>query len=80
MTGDELAIRSPEPRSPTLFPIFLKLEGRLCLVVGAGTVGESKIPSLLASDAAVTVVAPTATPKLQAWTREKKLFWEKRRF
>ena len=27
----------------TLFPMFLKLEGRSCLVVGAGTIGEPKI-------------------------------------
>ena len=38
--------------------MFLKLEGRLCLVVGAGSVGEAKIESLLATEAAVRVVAP----------------------
>ena len=33
-----------------LFPIFLKLEGKNCLVVGAGPVGEGKIRGLLESD------------------------------
>ena len=34
-------------KNAPLFPIFLKLEGRTCLVVGAGPVGEGKIRSLL---------------------------------
>jgi precorrin-2 dehydrogenase/sirohydrochlorin ferrochelatase len=41
----------------SLFPIFLKLEGRRCLVVGAGKIGESKVRSLLEAGASVRVVA-----------------------
>lgn len=41
----------------SLFPIFLKLTGRPCVVVGAGHLAESKIESLRAADAAVTVIA-----------------------
>ena len=40
-----------------LFPLFVKLAGRPCVVVGAGPVGESKIASLLAADAIVRVVS-----------------------
>ena len=36
-----------------LFPIFVKLAGRRCLVVGAGTVGQAKIQSLLDAEAVV---------------------------
>jgi precorrin-2 dehydrogenase/sirohydrochlorin ferrochelatase len=36
---------------PVLFPLFLKLAGRRCLVVGAGSVAESKIGGLPASGA-----------------------------
>jgi len=41
-----------------LFPLFLKLHGRRVLVVGAGPVAASKLASLLATGATVTVVAP----------------------
>ncbi len=47
-----------------LFPIFLKLTGRRCLVIGAGNLAESKIESLRAANAAVTVIAPWASPRI----------------
>jgi precorrin-2 dehydrogenase/sirohydrochlorin ferrochelatase len=46
----------------SLFPMFVKLEGRRCLVVGAGSVGEGKIASLLQAGAQVLVVATHALP------------------
>lgn len=49
----------------SLFPIFLKLTARPCIVVGAGHLAESKIESLLAAGAHVTVVAPHANPRIQ---------------
>src|SRR5262245_57524569 len=63
-----------------LFPLFLKLSGRPCLVVGAGKVGESKTASLLEADAKVKVVAPEATRQVQSWAREKKIEWHERTF
>lgn len=64
----------------SLFPIFLKLEGRRCLVVGAGEIAEAKIQSLLAADAHVTVVAPEAKPALISLARDGRLEWHKREF
>lgn len=49
----------------SLFPIFLKLTGRRCLVVGAGTIAESKIESLQGAEAEVTVVATRASARVQ---------------
>jgi precorrin-2 dehydrogenase/sirohydrochlorin ferrochelatase len=66
--------------SPALFPIFVKLAGRRCLVVGGGTVAESKVESLLASGASVTVVSPTLTAKLQRQHRNESLIWIPRYF
>lgn len=61
-----------------LFPIFLKLDGRRCLVVGAGPVGESKIESLLLAGAEVCVVAPRASHAVRTWARTGKIRWEAR--
>ena len=47
-----------------LFPIFLKLTGRPCLVIGAGNLAESKIESLRAANGQVTVIAPQASPRI----------------
>jgi precorrin-2 dehydrogenase/sirohydrochlorin ferrochelatase len=63
-----------------LFPMFLKLVGRRCLVVGAGTIAEGKIASLLEADAIVTVVAPKATKQVEAWAVEKEIDWHARSY
>jgi precorrin-2 dehydrogenase len=64
----------------TLFPMFLKLEGRACLVVGAGYVGEPKIRSLLDAGAKVRVIAPSATDAVVEWARAGLIAWEQRTF
>jgi precorrin-2 dehydrogenase len=76
--GETLA--GPARRSARLFPIFLKLEGRRCLAVGAGKLAEAKIESLLAAQADVFVVAPKASASVQRWAREHKLTWSERAF
>jgi precorrin-2 dehydrogenase / sirohydrochlorin ferrochelatase len=53
-------------RRMEMFPIFLKLEGRACLVVGAGTIAAPKIESLLRAGGAVTVVAPRVAAEVEA--------------
>jgi precorrin-2 dehydrogenase / sirohydrochlorin ferrochelatase len=64
----------------SLFPLFLKLEGRKCLVVGAGNVAQSKIRSLLDSAANVLVVAPQANPAVEKWASAGVITWEARNF
>ena len=63
-----------------LFPAFLKLTGRRCLVIGAGPVAQKKIEGLVRAGAMVLVVAPQATDSVRAWARAKKIRWEPRRF
>ena len=63
-----------------LFPAFLKLTGRRCLVIGAGPVAQGKIQGLVRAGATVRVVAPRATDSVRAWARAKKIHWEPRTF
>lgn len=63
-----------------LFPAFLKLTGRQCLVVGAGPIAQEKIESLLRAGAKVRVVAPDATDSIRTWARAKKIRWGPRKF
>jgi precorrin-2 dehydrogenase/sirohydrochlorin ferrochelatase len=63
-----------------LFPMFLKLSARPCLVVGAGAIAESKIASLLEAGARVRVVAPEATPQVRSWAQSGNIEWHQRPF
>lgn len=64
----------------SLFPLFVKLEGKRCLVVGAGKVGEPKIGGLLDTGARVHVVAPEASETVHAWANGGKITLELRAF
>jgi precorrin-2 dehydrogenase len=63
-----------------MFPIFLKLEGRRCLVVGAGTIAQGKIQGLLGDGAQVKVIAREAVPQIREWAASGVLAWEARAF
>lgn len=71
--------RLSEETTP-LFPIFLKLTKRRCLVVGAGKTAEEKMSTLLRCGATVIVVAPAATRRVKEWAAERKIIWQERRF
>ncbi len=57
----------------SLLPIFVKLTGRRCLLVGAGEVAVQKIPSLLAAEARLRVIAPRVRPEIAALARKGRL-------
>jgi uroporphyrin-III C-methyltransferase len=63
-----------------MLPIFLKLAGRRCLLVGAGNVALEKIGSLLKTGLDLTIVAPEGRAEVERLAAEGKLRWHRRRF
>jgi uroporphyrin-III C-methyltransferase/precorrin-2 dehydrogenase/sirohydrochlorin ferrochelatase len=63
-----------------LFPIFLKLAGRPCLVVGGGAVAEAKMHGLVRCGAKVRLVAPKAAPGIREAASLGQIVWEERSF
>ena len=55
------------------YPIFLNLEGRLCVVVGGGRVAQGKVDGLLAAGARVRVVAPALAPVIAELARSQRI-------
>ena len=64
----------------SLFPMFMKLDGRQILVVGAGKVGEPKIAGLLETGARIRVVAMEATPAVREWAKTGRIELDLRPF
>ena len=60
--------------------MFLKLEGKRCLVVGAGKVGEPKILGLIDTGASIHVLALEASDEVKEWARAGKITLELRPF
>jgi uroporphyrin-III C-methyltransferase/precorrin-2 dehydrogenase/sirohydrochlorin ferrochelatase len=71
---------STKDETMTLLPIFLKLDGRPGLLVGAGTVALDKIGSLLKTGIRLRVVAPRAHGEILRLAAEDKLEWIERSF
>jgi uroporphyrin-III C-methyltransferase len=61
-------------------PVFLKLDGRSGLVVGAGAVALEKIGSLLSGGLRLRVVAPEAATEVRQLAIEGRLEWVQRPF
>jgi len=63
-----------------MLPIFLKLDGRRCLLVGAGTVALEKVSTLLKTGLQIQIIAPEARPEIVELARAGKLEWIQRTF
>jgi uroporphyrin-III C-methyltransferase/precorrin-2 dehydrogenase/sirohydrochlorin ferrochelatase len=58
--------------------VGLDLTGRRVVVVGAGTVAQRRLPRLIAAGADVLLIAPEATPAVEAMAGAGELRWEVR--
>ncbi|WP_410771857.1 bifunctional precorrin-2 dehydrogenase/sirohydrochlorin ferrochelatase [Fontibacillus sp. BL9] len=61
-------------------PIMMNLEGRRCVIVGGGTVAERKAASLIEAGAKVTLIAPSATIRLQSYHNKGQIDWMQRAY
>ncbi len=70
----------PEETVTSLFPMFMKLVEKPCLVIGAGKVGEPKIGGLINTGGRISVVAIEASGQVREWADAGKLDLELRAF
>ena len=66
ITGTE----EPEDLDAALYPVFLDLRDRLCVVVGGGKVGGRKARGLVQAGATVKVISPDVEPGLKELVSE----------
>ena len=63
-----------------LFPMFVKLNGRLVVVVGGGEIAAGKIDTLLKTGAKIRLIAPEVHMSLASAIRTRKVDWIPREF
>ncbi|QGT99049.1 Precorrin-2 oxidase [Candidatus Syntrophocurvum alkaliphilum] len=63
-----------------LFPIFLDLTNKKCVIIGGGKVAERKVNNLLAYGAKITIVSPEIEHGIKEKVDIGLLTWHKRQF
>lgn len=61
-----------------LFPAFINLVGKRCVVVGAGRVAQRKITQLRVCKAKIVVISPRATSRIETLAARGDLVWHQR--
>lgn len=64
----------------SLFPMFVKLDGKLVVVVGGGQIAEGKIEGLLSAGARIRLIAPQINQQIAEWVRFGKIDWLPKKF
>ena len=59
------------------FPLFVDVEQKKIVVVGAGRIARRRIQTLLSFGARILVIAPEAVEEIQALAEEGRLTWRK---
>ncbi|MBC7074534.1 MAG: bifunctional precorrin-2 dehydrogenase/sirohydrochlorin ferrochelatase [Syntrophomonadaceae bacterium] len=63
-----------------LFPIFLNLNGKNCLIIGGGQVAKRKAEDLLECGADIRIVSPEIDDQIKAWAHKGIITWLNREF
>ncbi|MFC1509046.1 bifunctional precorrin-2 dehydrogenase/sirohydrochlorin ferrochelatase [Candidatus Omnitrophota bacterium] len=63
-----------------MYPVFLKISGKPCVVVGGGTIAYRKVTELLSEEAAVTVVAEKSISEIVDMSEQGLLTLRTKRF
>ena len=63
-----------------LFPIYINLQNKRCLVIGGGQVALRKVENLLEYEADITVVSPRAEKGIAMLAQQGVITWHKRQF
>src|SRR5215467_3700424 len=64
--------------SAPLYPLFLNLQGRVCVVIGGNDIAEAKLRDLIDTEAKIRLIALEVTPQIVEWSRAGKLHWKAR--
>lgn len=60
------------------YPIFLKIQGKNCVVIGGGKVAERKVRGLLEHGASILVISPSLSPGLKRLAKKGQIRAEAR--
>lgn len=63
-----------------LFPVFMELKGKKCVVAGGGNVASRKVETLLAFEADVVVISPDASVLIREFEKSGRLEIVKREY
>lgn len=63
-----------------MYPVFLHIHGRLCIVIGGGSVAERKVKGLLIEGACVRVISPEVTEELAVLAGAGKIDWKRKSY
>ncbi len=63
-----------------LYPLFIRISGKACLIAGGGAVAQRKAEGMLECGAGVCIVSPALTEGLEKRAHEKSIQWKRRKF
>ncbi len=70
-----MALTEPYP-----YPVFLRLDGRKCVIVGGGTIASRKVSDLIEAGADITVIADIPNEQIKSFAEDGEITLHRRTF